>query len=182
MADDLATAPQPTIVAERITLRPLRPSDAGLLQMYGGDRRVAEWTRSIPHPMPPGVVEAFITRSTAATRKEDIWAIDGSDNGLGEIVGVIGLERMRDGPPDQSEIGYWVAPALWNTGLASEALTALIDANPQGTKTIFAEVFQGNDRSARVLTNAGFDYIGDAEAFCVARGGTAQTWNYLKRL
>jgi hypothetical protein len=33
-----------------------------------------------------------------------------------------------------------------------------------------------------VLTNAGFDYLGDAEAFSVARGAKVATWTYLKRL
>ena len=34
--------------------------------------------------------------------------------------------------------------------------------------TIFAAVFQDNPASARVLTNCGFEYVGDAEAFSVA--------------
>jgi RimJ/RimL family protein N-acetyltransferase len=70
----------------------------------------------------------------------------------------------------QSEIGYWVAPAMWNTGFASEAVDALVSANPLENTTIFGSVFQDNPGSARVLTNAGFEYLGDAEAFSVARG------------
>jgi RimJ/RimL family protein N-acetyltransferase len=81
----------------------------------------------------------------------------------------------------QSEIGYWVAPAFWNSGLASEAVRALIAANPHGASTIFAEVFQDNPGSARVLTNCGFDYLGDAEAYSVARGATVATWTYSLR-
>ena len=34
----------PVLPAERFTLRPLRPSDAGLIQLYAADRRVAEMT------------------------------------------------------------------------------------------------------------------------------------------
>ncbi|MFT4744129.1 MAG: RimJ/RimL family protein N-acetyltransferase, partial [Yoonia sp.] len=41
-----------------------------------------------------------------------------------------------------------------------------------------AEMFQVNPGSARVLTNCGFDYLGDAEAFSVARGATVPTWTY----
>jgi RimJ/RimL family protein N-acetyltransferase len=172
---------QPVIPAERVTLRPLQKSDKGLLELYAGDARVARMTRSIPHPLPPGATEAYIARSLAPARAEDVWAMDGTAAGLGELVGVIGLTRM-DGAPRQSEIGYWVAPALWNTGLASEALRALLDANPQGCETIFASVFQSNPVSARVLTNAGFEYLGDAEVFSVANGATVPTWTYLKRL
>ena len=171
---------QPVIQAERITLRPLQRSDQGLLELYAGDERIAHSTRSIPHPLPPGAAEAFIVRSLAEDRREDVWALDGTAVGLGELVGVISLSRMEDAP-HQSEIGYWVAPILWHTGLASEAVSALLAANPQGCRTVFAEVFQDNPFSARILTNAGFQYLGDAETFSVARGANVATWTYLKK-
>ena len=75
-----------------------------------------------------------------------------------------------------------MAPAFWNTGIASEAVKALVAANPQGNCTIFAEVFQDNPGSARVLTNTGFQYLGDAETFSVARGALVPTWTYLNKL
>ena len=173
-------AEQPVVETERLVLRPLRRSDKGLLEHYAGDARVANMTKSIPHPLPPGAAEAFIERAHVPTRREDVWALDGTRAGLGELVGVMGLVRM-EGTPGQSEIGYWIAPAFWNTGLASEALAALLAANPHDAGTIFASVFQDNPISARVLTNAGFEYLGDAEAFSVSRGATVQTWTYLRR-
>ena len=118
---------QPIYTTERFSLRPLRRSDAGLLEMYGGDERVARNTTSIPHPLPPGATEAFIDRALAPDRVEDAWAIDGSASGLAELVGVIGLERLDR---QQSEIGYWVAPAFWNSGIASEAVQAMVNGNP----------------------------------------------------
>lgn len=169
---------QPVIETERLILRPLRRSDQGLLEMYSADERVARMTRSIPHPLPPGATEAFITRSLADVRDEDVWVLDGSGVGHAEVMGLIGLERMDR---EQSEIGYWVAPAFWNTGLAQEAVRALIEANPLTNKSIFASVFQDNPASARVLTNTGFEYLGDAEAFSVARSATVPTWTYIKR-
>jgi RimJ/RimL family protein N-acetyltransferase len=170
---------QVSIQAERFILRPVQETDLGLLQLYGGDRRVAENTTSIAHPLPPGATEAFIARSTAANRSEDVWVMDGSGHNLSGVLGCIALKRMDN---NQSELGYWVAPALWNGGFASEAVHALLGANPQNNRSIFAQVFQDNPGSARVLTNAGFDYIGDAEAYCVARGHTVPTWTYIKNL
>ena len=123
---------QPTIEADRFTLRPLRRSDAGLLSLYAGDKRVSWNTSSIPHPQPPGAVEAFIDRSMAEVRTHDAWALDGTKLGSEELLGVVGLTRMDR---DQSELGYWVAPALWNSGLASEAVRAMIAANPPGGST-----------------------------------------------
>jgi len=135
-------------------------------------------TRSIPHPLPPGATAALIQRALDDVRTENFWVLDGSSQSHAEVMGLIALERMDR---DQSEIGYWVAPAFWNTGLAQEAVRALVEANPLSNKTIFASVFQDNPASARVLTNTGFEYLGDAEAFSVARGATVPTWTYIKR-
>jgi len=170
---------QAVIETPRMLLRPLRPSDAGLLQMYASDKRVAELTTTIPHPYPPGAAEAFVARATKPDRSDYVWAMDATEQGGSELLGVISLSQMDR---NQSEIGYWVAPAMWNTGFASEAVKALVVANPLENRTIFASVFQGNPSSARVLTNAGFDYLGDAEAYSVARGAKVATWTYLKRL
>ncbi|MBF9050336.1 GNAT family N-acetyltransferase [Roseobacter sp. HKCCD9010] len=176
---------QETIIAQavidtpRFVLRPIRKSDAGLMTMYASDRRVADMTSSIPHPLPPGTVELFITSALDAERTEHVWVMDASEDGGSELLGVISLKQMDR---NQSEIGYWIAPGMWNTGLASEAVAALVAANPLGNTTVFGSVFQDNPASARVLTNAGFDYLGDAEAFSVARGAKVATWTYLKKL
>lgn len=170
---------QPQIVTERLRLRPLALSDTGLLQVYAGDLAVARMTSSIPHPMPPGAAEAFVARASAPGRTEDIWAMDGLASGLPELVGVISLQRMEH---QQSEVGYWVAEPFWNSGIAREAIGGLITANPHGARTYFASVFQDNPASARVLTGAEFEYLGDAEAFSVARNGKVATWTYVRKL
>lgn len=166
---------QPTIATERFDLRPLRVSDTGLIEMYGSDKRVSRMTTSIPHPLPPGRTEAFVERAMGDTRDEDVWAMDATKAGGAELMGLISLMRMDR---NQSEVAYWVAPAFWNTGLASEAVQALVQANPLNNDTLFASVFQDNPASARVLTHCGFEYLGDAESFCVARDTTVATWTY----
>ena len=170
---------QPALAAERFVLRPLRQSDAGLIAMYTAEKRIAEGTRTIPHPLPPGATEAFVARILADKGHENIWVLDGSELGHAEVIGLVSLTRMER---DQSEVKYWVAPAFWNTGYASEAVAAIVAANPHQARTLFAEVFQDNPGSARVLTNCGFEYLGDAEAFSVARGATVPTWTYLRKM
>jgi RimJ/RimL family protein N-acetyltransferase len=170
---------QAAIEAERFTLRPLRRSDAGLISLYAADPRVAQNTRTIPHPLPPGAVEAFIARAMSDQRTEDTWALDATARNQSEVMGVISLKRLDR---DQSEVSYWVAPAFWNTGIASDAVKALIARNPHNDKVIYGAVFQDNPASARVLTNAGFDYLGDAEAYSVARDATVPTWTYIRKL
>jgi len=168
-----------TIATSRFDLRPVAKSDVGLFALYAGDKRVAEATQGIPHPLPPGTAEAFCARAMASGTDEDIWVIDGTRSGLPEVLGVISLKKMDRG---QSEVAFWVASAFWNHGIASEAVLAMVAANPQQNSTMFAEAFQDNPGSARVLTNAGFQYLGDAESFSVARGTTAPTWTYIRKL
>lgn len=168
------------IETERLRLRPLVSSDAGLIALYAADRRLAEMTPNIPHPLPEGWVEALIARASDPRKRDHIWAIEGKgDVARPELVGLISLAAMDRG---QAEITYWVAPAMWNTGIASGAVRALIAANPLGCDTVFASVFQDNPGSARVLVNAGFEYLGDAEGFSVARGANLPIWTYLKKL
>ena len=150
---------QTTIPTERFTLRPLRTSDQGLIEVYGGDARVAKMTAEIPHPLPPGAMAAYIARVTQPDSEEVVWAMDASGTGLSELVGLISLKQMDR---KQAEISYWVAPVAWNTGLASYAVSTLVEANPLNNYTLFASVFQDNPASGRVLTHAGFAYIGPA--------------------
>ncbi|MFC3571265.1 GNAT family N-acetyltransferase [Paracoccus sp. TOH] len=172
-------ARQVEIVTERFVLRPLRASDAGLIAHYTADRRVAEGTRSIPHPLPPGAAESYVRRAMAEDRDEDVWAIDGSANKLAELLGVVSLTRIDQ---EQSELGFWIGAGFWNTGFATEAVSALVEANPHRSRTLFAEAFQDNPGSARVLTNCGFEYLGDAESWSVARDARVPTWTYLRKM
>jgi RimJ/RimL family protein N-acetyltransferase len=173
------TFDQPEVSADRFDLRPVRPSDAGLIEFYTSDERVARATTSIPHPLPPGATEAFINRAQDATRSEFVWVMDGTKTGGPEVMGVISLDQIDVG---QCEISYWVAPAYWNSGVASAAVAILIKANPLSCRTLFATVFQDNAASARVLTNNGFQYLGDAETFNVARNAKVATWTYSRKM
>jgi RimJ/RimL family protein N-acetyltransferase len=177
--NDMTQIPQVTLKGQRLTLRPLQASDSGLIGMHRGDARVAKMTATIPHPLPPGATEALMARAADPKRDTDYWTIDASAEGGPEVVGLISLKRLDI---SQSEANYWVAPAFWNTGTASDAITTLIEANPLNNSAIFASVFQDNPASARVLTNVGFAYIGDAETFSVARAANVPTWTYLRKL
>ncbi len=166
---------QMTLKTQRVILRPLEPEDHLSISHYAGNRILAEGTCNVPHPLPADFAQTLIDRALVAGRDEDIWAIDGSPIGLDSLVGLISLHRLGR---DQSDITYWIGEPFWGSGLASEALEALLSANPQYCRTVFASVFQDNPASARVLTNCGFQYIGDAESYSIARGKTVATWTY----
>lgn len=170
---------QHNIETERFCLRPLQMSDRGLLEMYLGDMRVASMTRSIPHPLPPEYIPNRIERAGDDESASEFWVIDGSAHDHAEVMGVVKLTKLDR---NQSELRYWVAPAFWNAGIATAAVGAILAENPQGACDIYAEVFQDNPGSARVLTNAGFAYLGDAETFSVARNAIVATWTYVRKM
>ena len=171
---------QPELITPRLRLRRLSPSDAGLIHLYASDARVARMTTSIPHPAPPGSAEAFVERAMRAGAAETVWALDAGEDRENGLIGLISLKRAAE---NVGEIGYWVAPAFWNAGYASEAVDAVVrEAARQGYAALTAEVFQDNLASARVLTRAGFGYVGEGESYSVARGAMTPVFRYLREL
>ena len=162
----------PVIQTERLVLRPLQDSDAGLIKLYVGDERVALNLAVVPHPYPDGAAEAYIERSRSLDEDEIIWVMELND----ELIGVISISPKDTG---RGNIGYWLAPQFWGAGFTPEALEAVvIYARANGFKGLDAAVHQGNYGSARVLIKEGFEYCGDSETHSIPRGGMVASWSY----
>lgn len=173
------------ILTERLRLRPVRPSDAALVELYASDARVARMTERIPHPYPPSLAESFVDRVTSGTPGEICWAIEvqAEPGSTAEANALIGTIILRFGSEGSARVGYWVAPAFWNTGYASEAVEAVVAHAPcLGLREITARVFQDNAASVRVLIHAGFAYVDDGEAYSLGRGGVVATHNYRREI
>lgn len=175
MLDALPIAPR--IEAERLTLREPRPSDAGLIALYLGDARVARMLTAIPHPYPPGAAEALVERARAGLRAGPLYVMDAQKSDGPELVGLVFVNPARE--EGTWTLGYMVGPPFWNTGYATEAVQAVAGAAlAAGARALSAVVFHDNAISARVLTRAGFAYVGDGEEFCAARGAVGPVWRY----
>ena len=92
-------------------------------------------------------------------------------------MGTVALRRPGD---EGCDIGYWIAPPFWNEGLATEAVRAAVAGHPFGAVPIRATVFRDNPASARVLEASGFERVGEAESFSVARGEAVPAWTFLR--
>ncbi len=159
----------PVLETTRLTLRPMRQSDTGLVSLYTSDLRVARMTTSIPHPNPPGAVEAFL-RTTQKDTGDMHWTIDATKGFGCEVVGAIGLDK--DG-----SIGYWLGPFFWNLGIATETVGAVCEfARQADFPRLKAGVFQENPASRRVLEKNGFTVDHEATSFSVAQNKTVKTW------
>ncbi len=171
---------QPEIATPRLRLRRLRGADSGLIALHSSDPRVARMTTSIPHPYPPGLAETFVERALSPSVAETVWALDAGEDDENGLIGLISLKPQADG---EAEIGYWVAPAFWGTGFASEAVEALASwADANGLRALTAQVFQDNAASIKVLTRAGFAYEGEGEVHALARASMVPTFRYRRYL
>ena len=151
------------IKTERLTLRPLRATDAGAVVDLAGDADVARMTARIPHPYTLQDAEQWIP--LAMKRGEIVFAILHN----GALIGCAGYVRQENGC---AEFGYWIGKPFWNKGFATEA-TRAVAAHAftcREIHTLTAGHFTDNPASARVLEKLGFMAAGEENWECVARG------------
>jgi len=167
---------QPDLRTPRLRLRSLRPTDAGLIELYASDGKVARMTPHIPHPYPPGLAQSVVERAVAGGGTGMVWALDAGEEAEN---GLIGLIELRPAGPGRADLGYWVAPAFWNTGYASEAVEAVVEhARAAGLQELTASVFQDNAASVKVLLRAGLTFFAAGETHSVARAAMVPTFRY----
>jgi RimJ/RimL family protein N-acetyltransferase len=153
-----------------ITLRPFADSDLDALFTWESDPRavrMAAFTRADPSDR--GAFDAHYER-VRSNPSNTLLAIDDD----GEFVGTIGSFTL-DG---EREVTYWIAPARWGRGLASQALRAFLEL--ESTRPLRGRVAGHNVASAKVLARAGFVEVGTDTGF--AQGVGAEVVERIFRL
>ena len=151
---------QPTLISQRLVLRPFEIRDAAAVQKLAGDRAIADTTVNIPHPYEDGMAENWIANHR--TQFEDgtnaVFAITKKTST--ELIGAIGLEV--DGPSRKAELGYWIGVPYWNKGYASEAAAELVRFGFEelDLNRIGAGHFSRNPASGRVMQKIGMTHEG----------------------
>jgi ribosomal-protein-alanine N-acetyltransferase len=151
---------QPTLVTERLSLRPFDVADAPTVQRLAGDRVVARYTLTVPHPYPDGAAEEWIRGHAPA------WAEGRSISCAIErrsdcsLMGAIGLTIDRDN--SLAEIGYWIGAPYRGEGYATEAARELVRFAFDTLKLnrVIARHFGSNDASGRVMQKIGMKLEG----------------------
>ena len=79
-----------------------------------------------------------------------------------EAIGGIGLLLGRDIHRYTAELGYWLAEPFWNKGIMTEAVKLMTDYAFEhlNLNRIFAQPYDRNQASMRVLEKAGFQFEG----------------------
>lgn len=182
--------PQPRLTTPDLLLRALVPGDAAAVVRICCDKRVAAFTRTIPHPYSHHDAEAFIGRVTAGWEAGTgaVFAI--CERWAGGVesdpIGTVGV--MIDAIDVRGEIGYTLAPESWGKGYATQAAAAFCGwcFDSLGLRKLTAHHMAHNGASARVLQKLGFRHEGllRAQAFkwgvahdLVATGLLREEWS-----
>jgi RimJ/RimL family protein N-acetyltransferase len=157
---------QPTLTTARLRLRPFVAADATTVERLAGDPRVAGTTINIPHPYPIGGGSVFIAGQAEAWRQGSAatWAIVLEDT----LIGCVGLPMTR--PHQRTRLGYWIDPAEWNHGYATEAARAAVEwAFADGFHRVEADHLVINPASGRVMQKIGMRHEGRMRGYYLQR-------------
>jgi RimJ/RimL family protein N-acetyltransferase len=151
---------QPTLMTERLTLRPFIPDDAFDIERLAGMREIADTTLTIPHPYPHGAAAAWILTHTPAWEAGSTATFAIVETKSGRLVGVTSLMINRE--HRRGELGYWIALDRWNQGYATESNQRLVDFGFEvlGLHRIEARHFVRNLASGRVMQKLGMQHEG----------------------
>lgn len=151
---------QPTLMTERLTIRPYVAGDAFDVERLAGMREIADTTLNIPHPYPHGGAAEWIRLHAPAwiDGTSATFAIVGQKTGA--LVGTISLIIKRE--HQRAELGYWIAVDCWNRGYATEASRKIIDFGFEtlGLHRIESRHFLRNPASGRVMEKIGMKQEG----------------------
>lgn len=138
---------------DRLSLRPWRVSDAGLLRALWGERdeRVPAHRRLAADGTPTVAdLEARI-REEASFRDLLVVEVAASESAIG-YCGLVGDEGQAP------ELAFELLRSTWGRGYATEAAAAVVErARAQGRSVLTASVWDWNLASRRVLTKLGFE-------------------------
>ena len=145
----------PTILTERLVLRPFTDADAAAVHRLAGDRRIADTTLLIPHPYSEGAAHGWIATHEASWELGRGLTLAIARRTTSELLGAIGLNLAPE--HHSAEMGYWIGVPFWGQGLCTEAARAVVEHgfNHLELHRIHAYHFARNTASGRVLEKAG---------------------------
>jgi RimJ/RimL family protein N-acetyltransferase len=157
---------EPTLVTERLILRPLRDTDLDAIVANVSDYDIAKMTTRIPHPYTEADGREFL----ATQRKPG--SLNLAVELGGRLIGVCSLFAT----PVRSEIGYWFAKPAWGRGIATETGEVLLayGFGALGLPLIHYRAFIDNPASQRVARKLGFSRVGTGISHSLARKGAVE--------
>lgn len=147
---------QPTIHADRLVLRPLKPEDAQALLAIFSDQEVMRYWNTAPWTSLDDA-RGFIRESTRAAECQESLVLGIVLQATGQVIGKCMLFNYDPGSK-RAEIGFGIGHPYWGQGFVSEAGRALLTYgfDTLGLRRIEAEIDPRNISSGRTLERLGF--------------------------
>jgi RimJ/RimL family protein N-acetyltransferase len=142
------------LTLDKCIVRPFERGDELSIVRHADNRNVWINLRDrFPHPYTTADARAWIEQQIRS-REENNWAIEVD----GHAVGGIGIEPREDVNRLSAEIGFWLGEAYWGRGIMTDAASAVTRYafHTRGFLRVYAEVFEWNDASMRVLEKCGY--------------------------
>ena len=161
-----------------VSIRPWSLADAAALQRHANNRNIWINLRDIfPHPYTLENANAFLDY-VVQEKPETTFAIATSS----EAIGCIGLRLGVDVHRKTGELGYWLAEPFWGRGIMSEAVSEFTRHAFEAfdLQRIYAEPFEWNRASMRVLEKSGFILEGRLRANAFKDGKVVDSFVYAR--
>ena len=153
-----------TLETDRLTLRHRRVGEAAIYRQLWAERdlRVPPHRRINSEGRPTVEDIAAQVRAERGEPGPGILAVE--RKGTADVIGYCGLIFHRSGSPDEPELAYELLRAAHGRGYATEAGRAVVTwASEAGYRRLWAEVWDWNVASRRVLEKLGFRETGRVE-------------------
>ena len=152
---------QPTLVTERLVIRPIDLSDAPDIQRAAGAREISDTMISIPHPYPPGEADRFVARHIRERAEGVSVAFTIERKKEKRFWGLIEI-RSIDREHSHAELSFWLSVAAWGRGYMSEVLYAVLRYGFEDLQLnrFYAYHMMRNPACGRVLEKNGFTQEG----------------------
>jgi len=146
------------IVTERLVLRPLQVEDAAAFAAYRSDPEVARYQSWETTYSQDDAEELVAAQEGVALGDPGPWLqLAAVDRGSGALCGDCAV-RVATDQPATAEVGVTFAPATQGSGLATEALGAVVARlfEQHGIRRVFAQADDRNLPVHRLLERLGF--------------------------
>jgi len=168
-----------TFKTERLSARPMQPSDALRVTQLFQDKELAWNLARAPWPYTLADAENWLKLAEQQwqTDSEYPFAVIKDDT----LIGSCGLMQI-DKTENIWEIGYWIGKPYWGQGYVTEAAKGLLgwaEREKSITRLVSGHIFD-NPASGKVLTKLGFEHAGNIEMYVKGRNSTVLSPRYIR--
>lgn len=139
-------------------IRSYERNDLDSLIKYANNYNIYKWLKnSFPHPYTED--DAVVWLANSSTQNPETNFAIANDS---ELIGAIGFHLREDVFKYNAEIGYWIGEPFWGKKIVSKAVREITKYifNSFEIRRIYANVFEGNPASVRVLKKSGYKLEG----------------------